>query len=251
MSNTPLPVQLLQGKKALITGAGRGIGRAIALAFAEAGADLALTDRTVAMLTDTSEAVKAKGRHVHLMAWDIADITEAGKRLCEARDALGSLDILVNNAGVLRPPQDFPDQTAAAAWDYVMDINLRSLFFLCEAAAKIMDKQKAGVIINMASDAGMRGATNAYCISKWGVVGYTRGLALRLAPEGIRVNAVAPGPAATSMMKCEDGAHHAAATLPLGRYVLPAEVADVVLFLASDLARGVFGQSIVVNSDLK
>jgi NAD(P)-dependent dehydrogenase (short-subunit alcohol dehydrogenase family) len=111
-----------------------------------------------------------------------------------------------------------------------------------------MKEQKSGTIINVASDAGIRGAPSAYGISKWGVVGFTEGLARQMAPEGIRVNAIAPGPVATEMMNWHPGESIEAPKLPLGRYALPEEVAAVAVFLASDDARAVFGHTIVINA---
>ena len=205
-----------------------------------------MSARTVDALKETCEAVVACGRKAYPMAWDIAEISHIDDQLSQAREQLGGLDILVNNAGVVRLPKNHEDQSPQAAYDYIMDINLRSLTFMCESAGTMMAEQGHGIIINMASDAGLRAATNAYCVSKWGVVGYTRGLGKRLSKQGVRVNAVAPGPVATAMMGCEDGEPREHEGLPLGRFSLLEEVADVALFLASDLSRGVFGESIVV-----
>ena len=238
----------LEGKKALVTGASRGIGRAIALAFAGEGADVAITARSIASLQGTAEEIRSKKRHAYAMAWDVSDISQADARLAEAKETLGGFDILVNNAGVLRLPRDCADPTPEALWDYTMDINLKGLFFLCQSAAAFMVEQKSGIIINIASDAGMRGAPNAYGISKWGVIGFTKGLAQQLAPDGIRVNAIAPGPVATEMMAWHPGQSMEAPELPLERYALPEEVAGVALFLASDDARAVFGHTIVINT---
>ena len=238
----------LEGRKALVTGAGRGIGKAIAIAFAREGADVAITARKAESLRDTAKAVEAEGRACLPMAWDVTETARAAEGLAEARDALGGMDILVNNAGVARLPADHPDPTAQAAWDYIMDINLKGLYFLSEAAAELMREQSRGVVINMASDAGMRGAATPYGISKWGVIGYTKGLAQRMAPHGVRVNAIAPGPVATEMMNWRPGDPLDAPTLPLGRYTSPEEVAGVALFLASDDSAAVLGHTIVVNT---
>jgi 3-oxoacyl-[acyl-carrier protein] reductase len=238
----------LQGKKALVTGASRGIGQAIALAYAREGADLAVAARNVDALRDVTEKARALKVAVYSMAWDVADVSLADARLAEARNALGGLDIVVNNAGVVRLPTDHPAPTPEAAYDYVMDINLKALYFVCEAAARMMQSQKSGIIINLASDAGMRAAPNAYGISKWGVIGYTAGLSKRVAKDGVRVNGIAPGPVATQMMGCEDGVPKESAGLPLGRYALPEEVADVAVFLASHDARAVHGHTIPLNT---
>ena len=238
----------LEGKKALVTGASRGIGRAIAIAYAAEGADVAITARKVESLKDTAKAIATKGRHSHSMAWDVTAISRVDESLAEVQDKLGGLDIIVNNAGVLRLPEDHPDQSSEALWDYVMDTNLKALYFISQKAARLMKDQKSGIIINIASDAGMRGASNPYGISKWGVIGFTKGLAKEMAPYGVRVNAIAPGPVATEMMNWYPGKSMAAPDLPLGRYALPEEVAGVALFLASDGSAAVLGQTIVVNT---
>jgi len=238
----------LAGKKALITGASRGIGQAIALAYAEEGADVALTARRAESLEAVAAQVRAKGRRACCIAWDVLNVTQAADKLAEAREALGGLNIVVNNAGVTRAPDNHPDPTPEGAWAYVLDVNLKALYFICQAAAEVMKEQGSGVIVNLASDAGKRAAPSAYGISKWGVVGFTQGLAKELAPHGVRVNAIAPGPVATGMMGCPDGEPKEWPAGPLGRYALPEEVAGVALFLASDDSRAVFGESIVINS---
>lgn len=238
----------LEGKKALVTGASRGIGKAIAVAFATEGADVAVTARRRESMEDVAEEIRAKGRASYPMAWDVSDTSQAEARLAEAKDGLGGLDILVNNAGVVRLPEGHPDPTPEAQYDYIMDINLRAVHFLSQAAAKLMEQQKSGIIINIASDAGTRGAVNAYGISKWGVIGFTRGLAKQMAQHGVRVNGIAPGPVATGMMNCPDGEARESAAHPLGRFALPEEIAGVALFLASDDSRAVFGETIVVNT---
>jgi len=238
----------LTGKKALITGASRGIGRAIALAYAAEGADLVLTARSADALCDVAREIARLGRRVHCMSWDVRETSLVSQKLGQAWQAFDGLDIIVNNAAIVRLPADHPDPTAEALWDATMDTNLKGLYFLCEAAAERLPAQGHGVIINLSSDAGTRGAPNAYGISKWGVVGYTKGLAKRLSAHGIRVNGIAPGPVATGMMECPDGEPADWPAGPLGRYALPAEIADVAVFLASASSRAVFGQTIVVNS---
>jgi NAD(P)-dependent dehydrogenase (short-subunit alcohol dehydrogenase family) len=238
----------LEGKKALVTGASRGIGRAIAIAYAAEGADVAITARKLESLKDTANAIAAEGRRSHSMAWDVTAINRADEWFTEIKDNLGGLDIVVNNAGVLRLPKDRPTQTPGDAWDYIMEVNLKALYFISQHAATLMQEQGSGIIINIASDAGMRGASGAYGISKWGVVGFTKGLAKQVVPHGVRVNAIAPGPVATEMMNWHPGKSMAAPDLPLGRYTLPEEIAGVALFLASDDSAAVLGQTIVVNT---
>lgn len=238
----------LEGKRAVVTGASKGIGRAIALAFAAEGADVAVCARTAEALAEVVAAIQAKGRRAVPVVWDVADVAQADACLAEARRQLGGLDVLVNNAGVIRGSEAHPVGSSEELWDYTMDVNLKGLYFACQSAAKIMQEQKHGVIVNLASDAGFRGAPNAYCISKWGVVGFTRGLAKQLAPHGVRVCGIAPGPVATEMMGWQPGKSMESPSLPLKRYTLPEEVARVAVFLASDDAAPIFGESIILNS---
>lgn len=238
----------LKGRKALVTGASRGIGRAIALAFAEEGADLAVTARRAESLEETVAAIAATGRGVCPLAWDVGDVSQAEARVAEAKEKLGGLDVVVNNAGVNRRDKSkFPDLTEAE-WDYIMDINLKGLYFVCQAAAKVMQEQQRGNIINIASDAGLRGESAPYGISKWGVIGLTKGMAKALSPHGIRVNAIAPGPVTTAMMNWQPGQSMEAPSLPLGRYSLPEEIAAAAVFLASDDSSAVVGDIMVINS---
>ena len=238
----------LEGRRAVVTGASKGIGRAIALAFAEEGADVAVCARTAEALIEVVADIRAKGRRAVPVVWDVADVTQADPCLAEARRQLGRLDVLVNNAGVMRGSEAHPVGSSEELWDYTMDVNLKGLYFACQSAAKIMQEQKHGVIVNLASDAGFRGAPNAYCISKWGVVGFTRGLAKQLAPHGVRVCGIAPGPVATEMMGWQPGKSMESPGLPLKRYTLPEEVARVAVFLASDDAAPIYGESIILNS---
>jgi NAD(P)-dependent dehydrogenase (short-subunit alcohol dehydrogenase family) len=237
----------LDGKKALVTGASLGIGRAIALAYAREGADVAVTGRNAETLTPVAEEIRGSGRKAHIMEWDVSDVTQAPARIDEARTALGGLDVLVNNAGVLRRDGSrFPDLTPEE-WDYVLNTNLKGLYFACQAADKAM-REKGGVIINIASDAGLRGETQPYGLSKWGVVGLTKGMGRACAGRGIRVNAIAPGPVATRMMGWEPGKPLDREGVPLQRLARPEEVAAVAVFLASEDSAGMFGQIVVVNS---
>jgi len=238
----------LKDKKALVTGGSLGIGRAIALGYAAEGADVAITGRHLEPLFPVAEQIKAKGCKAYVLDWDISDVSQARARIEDARSALGGLDILVNNAGVLRRDNlRFPDLTGEE-WDYVLNTNLKGLYFASQAAVKVMQEAGGGVIINIASDAGLRGEIQPYGLSKWGVVGLTKGMGKTLAPKGIRVNAIAPGPVATRMMGWQPGKPIEMGGMPLGRMALPEEVADVAVFLASDESRAIFGQIIVVNS---
>jgi 3-oxoacyl-[acyl-carrier protein] reductase len=237
----------LDGRRALITGASRGIGRAIALRFAEEGANLVLTDLDAASVEPVCAEARERGSKAVPMSWDVTDYDATATRLAAASEALGGLDVVVNNAGVVRLPESHPDQSRESWWDFIMNANLKGLWFVAEAAGNLLAKA-GGVIVNIASDAGLRGVWDPYGLSKWGVVGYTRGLARRLADKGVRVNAVAPGPVATQMMNCDDDVPKENPEQPLGRYSYANEVADVVLFLATDQSRAVFGQIVGVNT---
>ncbi len=238
----------IKGAKALVTGGSRGIGRAIALAYAQEGADVVVTSRSKTSLAETVAEIEKSGATAHAMEWDMADIGSIEGRLDEARELLGGLDIVVNNAGVSRLPPGSPDESPEAQWDYVMTINLKAVYFICQAAGRIMKEQGSGIIVNLASDAGMRAAPVPYGISKWGVIGLTKGFAQQLVKHGVRVNAIAPGPVATAMMGWEPGKSIDRPNLPLGRFSLPEEVADVAVFLASERARAIVGQTLVVNT---
>ncbi len=234
----------LNARRALVTGASRGIGRAIATAFAEQGADVAITARTLEALAEARAEVEALGRKCHAMAWDVSDVAVARERLLEAQEALGGLDIVVNNAGV----HHLPDHAGSEAdWDYVIDTNLKAVWFITGEAARLM-RREGGAVVNVASDYAFRGGNSIYGVSKWGVRGLTRGLAQKWAGKGVRVNGIGPGPVATEMSNWHEGDPLERPNLPLGRLTLPEEVARVAVFLASDDASAVIGETIVLNS---
>jgi NAD(P)-dependent dehydrogenase (short-subunit alcohol dehydrogenase family) len=239
-------------KHVLVTGAQRGIGRAIALRFAEAGADVALNfldDKEAAEAT--AAAIAALGRRATTIAADIAQPDEARRLVADAERALGPIDVLVNNAGIF-PRAPFLELTEAM-WDAVLDTNLKSTFVCAqEAARRMVAAGRAGAIINLSSGAPYRGSmrATAYMASKLGIVGLTRGMARELGPHGIRVNAVAPGITNTAMPRLGNTEEALAAlgrSNPSGRLAEPEDIADVVVFLATDDARHVVGQLIHVN----
>jgi NAD(P)-dependent dehydrogenase (short-subunit alcohol dehydrogenase family) len=246
------PDQPCAGKIVLVTGAQRGIGSAIALRFAAAGADVALN-----FLDDkpAAEAVAAQitslGRRAATLAADVARPEEARHLVAEAERALGSLDVLVNNAAVF-PRAPFLELTEDT-WDAVLDTNLKSTFVCAqEAARRMVAARRPGVIVNISSGAPYRGSmrATAYMASKLGIVGLTRGMARELAPHGIRVNAIAPGVTNTAMPRLgntEEALMAIGRTNPSGRLAEPDDIADVVVFLATDAARFVVGQLIHVN----
>ena len=241
----------LAGKIALVTGAQQGIGRATALALARAGADVGvnyLDDPDGA--SAVAREVTAMGRRATLIQGDVSVLAHVETITNTVARELGGIDILVNNAGVF-PRVPFLEMKEGD-WDYVLDINLKGSFFCAQAAARLMVAQgRHGAIVNLASTA-VRGSVLGvhYSASKSGVVGMTRAMALELAPHGIRVNAIAPGLTNTAQPRYGHNEEALAAmgrAVPLGRMAKPEEIADVIVFLASDDARYVTGQTLFAN----
>jgi NAD(P)-dependent dehydrogenase (short-subunit alcohol dehydrogenase family) len=244
--------QKCAGKIVLVTGAQRGIGRAIAVRFAQAGADVALNylDDKAAAESAAAEIV-ALGRRAATLAADVANPAEARSLVSAAERALGPIDVLVNNAAIF-PRAPFL-QLTEDAWDTVLDTNLKSTFVCSqEAARRMVAAGRPGAIINISSGAPYRGSmrATAYMASKLGIVGLTRGMARELAPHRIRVNAVAPGVTNTAMPRLgntEEALTALGRANPTGRLAEPEDIADVVVFLTTDEARYVVGQLVHVN----
>jgi 3-oxoacyl-[acyl-carrier protein] reductase len=244
--------QRCAGKIVLVTGAQRGIGRAIAVRFAEAGADVALNylDDKAAAEAAAGE-ITTLGRRATTLPADIAKPEEARRLIGDAERALGPIDVLVNNAGIF-PRTPFLELTEET-WDAVLDTNLKSTFVCSqEAARRMVAAGRPGAIVNLSSGAPYRGGTRAtaYMASKLGIVGLTRGMARELAPHGIRVNVVAPGVTNTAMPRLGNTEEALAAlgrNNPTGRLAEPVDIADVIVFLATDAARYIVGQLIHVN----
>src|SRR5262247_2641156 len=241
-----------EGKVVLVTGAQRGIGRAVALRFAAEGADVALNYLDDERAAESAGAeIAGLGRRACTIAADVSKPEEARRLVAETERRLGSVDVLVNNAGIF-PRAPFLE-VAEAEWDAVLDTNLKGTFVCSqETARRMVAAGRPGVIINLSSGAPYRGGTRAtaYMASKLGIVGLTRGMARELAPHGIRVNVVAPGVTNTAMPRLGNTEEALAAlgrNNPTGRLAEPVDIADVIVFLATDAARYLIGQLIHVN----
>ncbi len=242
-------MKLLQGKTALVTGATRGIGKAIAEKFADEGANLILTD----LFYDDhakalEESLSAKGIKVKMYASDASKYADAQKVVEEAVKEFGAIHILVNNAGITR--DTLLMRMTEEQWDLVITVNLKSVFNLTKAVQPLMLKQREGSIINMSSVVGVGGnaAQSNYSASKAGMIGFTKSIARELGSRNIRCNAIAPGYILTDMTEKlpEDVRKEWAEKIPLKRGGTPEEVAKVALFLASDLSSYVSGQVVQV-----
>jgi 3-oxoacyl-[acyl-carrier protein] reductase len=234
----------LSGRTALVTGASRGIGQAIALALAAEGADVAVNYRASADKAEAvAAAVRATGRRAVAIQADVADAAQVARLLQRAHDELGDVDVLVNNAGIIKP-QPFEEITEHD-WDELMAINLKSCFLVTRAALPAMRASKWGRIINLSSVAAQVGGVVGphYAASKAGILGMTRFYASRLAGEGITVNAIAPALIETEMVTSNPNAK--ADLIPVGRFGAVDEVARVAVMLASN--GYITGQTINVN----
>jgi 2-deoxy-D-gluconate 3-dehydrogenase len=243
----------LSGKKALVTGAGRGIGKACAIALAQAGADVALVARTNSQLVETASKVEATGCRAVIRIADLTRVDFLPELVTDLEDDLGGLDILVNNAGI-NVPQDAVDVTPEA-WDKVMALNLRGAFFVAQAVGKLMIKKgKGGRIINMSSQTGSVALLKrvAYCASKAGLNLVTKVLALEWAQYGILVNAVAPtfieNDFTKKMFADPEFKKYALAKNLLGRFGVGEDVAGAVLYLASPASSLVTGHILMVDA---
>lgn len=238
----------LLGKKALIIGASRGIGRAIATAFVREGADVVLVGRSKASLGDTRNDLMENGRKIYCIEWDIQDVSRADEIMRISADLLGGLDIIVNNAGVIDRERFL--QVREEAWDKIMDINVKGVYFSCQAAANYMISNGIkGKIINMASETGYQPSAMPYGISKWAVVGFSMGLAKHLYQKGVMLSAIAPGPITTDMMGWKEGLSDEFPNA-FGTMGTPEEVADLTVFLASDKNKRIIGRPVFISGGL-
>jgi len=237
----------LQGRRALVTGAATGIGRATALMLAQAGAHLVVNHlRQAEAAQAVVQAIEAAGGQATAIEADVSVAGDVERLVAQA----GEVHILVNNAGIIQE-KPFLD-TTEADWDRMLGIDLKSVFLTSRAVLPGMVARGSGVIVNLASDLGILGRENyaPYCAAKAGVIGLTRSLAREFAPHGIRVNAIAPGPVNTAMVSLE---HMSAEwmekelAIPQHRVAEPEEIAATALFLASDLSRFYCGQVLGPN----
>lgn len=238
-------------KTVLVTGAGRGIGKATAARFAEEGALVCLVSLEEGELRETERELRDAGGRVHAYAADIADSLQAASAVEAAAAVAGRIDILINNAGIAWE-EDFLAMKAEH-WRRMIDVNLNGMFYVAQAAARRMAEQGGGVILNMASTNGLVGEAMYahYNASKGGVVLLTKSMAIELGARGIRVNAVCPGYIQTPMSEAIDSEDfvrdYIRNKIPLGRVGKPADVAGVFAFLASDDAAFITGETIVVD----
>ena len=235
---------LLEGKVALITGASRGIGKAIALKFAAEGANIAFTD--IKINEDTVKELEALGVKVRAYASNAADFAQTHETVEQVLADFGRIDILVNNAGITR--DGLMLRMDEAQWDAVINVNLKSAYNYIHAVTPIMARQRGGSIINMSSVVGVSGNAGQcnYSASKAGLIGLAKSIAKEMGPRGIRANCIAPGFIISDMTAAlpEEVREAWIKTIPLRRGGTPEDVAKVALFLASDLSSYVSGQVI-------
>ena len=241
----------LTGRVASVTGAGRGIGKAIALGLADAGADVVVAARTASDIEATAGEIAAKGRKALAVPTDVRQSDQVDNLVDKAVAQFGTIDILVNNAGGYFVAST--TELSEGGWDAIIRENLKSVFLCSKAAAKVMMGQKKGNIINVASVVGFRAYSSnaAYGAAKAGIINFTKTLAVDLAPYNIRVNAIAPGfiatPGSLQLLEVDKGLKAMVDRIPLGRLGQPEEVAQGIVYLASDASSYVTGQTLLVD----
>jgi 2-deoxy-D-gluconate 3-dehydrogenase len=241
----------LEGKVALVTGASRGIGRAIALGLGRAGATLALASRTVEALESCAAEAEQFGTRALALPTDVADLAQIQDMVTRTVDAFGRLDVLVNVAGINRrgPAVDLTE----ADWDAVIDTNLKAVFFACQAAGRVMLAQRSGSIITIGSLTSTIGIRRIapYAASKHGILGLTKVLATEWAPHGVRVNVLSPGYIETDLtapLKADPSFDAwVRSRIPMGYWGQPSDLVGAAIFLASDASRYVTGQMLNVD----
>ncbi|MBO5901019.1 MAG: 3-oxoacyl-[acyl-carrier-protein] reductase [Alistipes sp.] len=240
-------MKLLEGKVALVTGAGRGIGKAIALRYAEEGAHVAFTDLAInEAVEETVKEIEALGVKAKAYASNAANFDETHEVVKQVVEDFGRIDVLVNNAGITK--DGLMMRMSEAQWDAVINVNLKSAFNFIHAVTPVMAKQRSGSIINMSSVVGVSGNAGQcnYSASKAGMIGLAKSIAKEMGPRGIRANCIAPGFIVTEMTNqlSQEVKDQWAAQIPLRRGGTPEDVANVAVFLGSDLSSYVSGQVI-------
>lgn len=243
---------IFDGKTAVVTGAARGIGRAIAEELACNGADLALCDLKAEWLDDTKAAAEALGAKVTCVSADVSKSEDVNAAVAEIMEKTGGIDILVNNAGITK--DGLLMRMSEEDWDAVISINLKGTFLFTKAVARPMMKKRAGAIVNIASIIGLIGNAGQcnYSASKAGVIALTKSSAKELASRGIRVNAVAPGFIESKMTEvlADDVKQRMLDQIPMKRLGQPEDIARTVAFLASDAAGYITGQTLTISGGM-
>ena len=237
------PSELLEGRRALVTGGTSGIGYSIAEAFLKAGASVIITGRNQERIDKTVATLRCYGE-IYGYVLDNSDVASFEVTFKKMTENNKVVDILVNNAGILGAV--LPN-AKEEDYDLILNTNLKGAFFLSQMIGKYMkEKQIKGNILNIASSSSLRPAVSAYTISKWGLRGLTMGLAKVLSPYGITVNGLAPGPTATPMLK-KSGDNITNDDIPLGRFIMPEEIANMAVFLVSEMGRSIIGDIVYMT----
>lgn len=236
--------EILKGKKILVTGGSSGIGFQIVKKCLETGAEVLITGRSIEKLNDAKNGLNSD--KLSILEWDVSDTKMVESKITETVNILGGLDIVFNNAGLYTPKRffDIDDEL----FNTVMNANLKGLFFIAKKSAEyFLENKQKGKIINIASIRGIQGTTEPYGLSKWGVIGLTKGLGRDLAKEGIIVNGIAPGITATGINNIDTKENAYCPDSKDSRVALAEEIAEIAIFLASDAANHIIGEVIVCD----